>query len=810
MVQRSIIAILSLLIATSIHAQVKYSLSGKVSDVASGGIAYATIALHAPADSSIVKADYSDTDGTYELTNITSGSYILSVSMPGYATYYESMMIDINTTKDITLEAKVEDLKAVTVSAQKPYIERKIDRTIVNLDALLANAGSTAFEALERAPGVSTDNDGNIKLKGRSGVAIYIDDKPTYLSGLELENYLKSLPTGTIKHIEIMTNPPAKYEAAGNAGIINIVTKRNRLAGFFGNASANGQRSRFYRSNNSLNLNYTKNKVGLYANVNGGYRKSYQDLNINRYYKNDDLTPSGAFKQNSYIVKSSSNVSAKVGIDYYMTDKTTIGASFKTLTNPGMDITDNNAGVSDATQAIQRVVKAYNTEEMNFKNKTYNTYLRHLIDSSGSTITLDLDYVTYNSSNDQLFNNIFYTNNGTLTYTDKITGSLPSDISIYAAKTDYTLPINKIASFSAGLKTAHTKTNNAAVYDNTIAGVTTPDYSLTNKFLYDEWIHAAYINYTTKAGPIELQMGLRSEYTTLEGDQLGNAVKPGSTFNRNYLGVFPTLFASWNVDTAALHNLSFSYGRRIDRPYFQDLNPFVSPLDKFTFYTGNPNLKPTYTNNLSLTHSYKGQINTTLTFAKTTDGINETLEISDGIYYSRPNNITTQYTYGLSVEANIQAASWYTINAYTEYDYFQYKSKLYTEQLNAGGPFFYFQANNSFTLGKGWTAEVRGDYQSDIVVAQLKILDFGTLNLGFSKKIMKDAATIRLAVNDILHTRRGSGIINNLRLTDADWNSQLDTRLVSLTFTYRFGKSTSTKQKYKAGGSESEQQRVKG
>ncbi len=806
----SILVLLLSFLMTVTSAQTKISLSGKIVDDKEQAIAYASIALLNTKDSSQVKVEYSDTDGTYEITNIDAGAYFLSVSMVGFTSILKKIDIENNNIENIVLYPSETALATVTVATNRPFIERKIDRVIVNVDALLSNAGSTAFEALERAPGVSTDNDGNIKLKGRSGVAIFIDDKPTYLSGLELENYLKSLPSGTIKHIEIMTNPPAKYEAAGNAGVINIVTKRNRLAGFFGNLSTNIQRSRFWRSNNSINLNFTKNKLSLYTTISGGLRKSYQDLNINRYYKNADNTPSSTFAQNSYIVKKSNNLTAKLGLDYYASEKTTIGFSFKALTNPGLDVTNNKANVTDAQEVFLRRVSALNEENRNFKNQTYNAYIKQMLDTTGSSITLDIDFVTYSADNDQLFNNSFFDKNSTLTYLDQINGGLPSSISIYAAKSDYTLAINKVSNFSAGIKSAFTKTDNAAVYSTTIDDVTTPDYNLSNNFLYNEWIHAAYTNYNTKLGKVEMQLGLRAEYTTLNGDQLGNEIKPGSTFDRKYLSLFPTLFASWNLDTASIHNLSVSLGRRIERPYFQDLNPFVSPLDKFTFYTGNPNLLPTYSYNYSITHSYKSKINTTLSYSKAINAINETLEIVDGIYYSRPNNITTSDSYGLSVEASTQIASWYSLNAYAEYDYFLYKSKLYTEQLNTAAPFFYISATNGFTLGKGWSAEVRGDYQSDVTVAQLIILGYGTLNMAFSKKIFNDAATIKLAFNDILHTRRGSGIINNLRLTDANWNSILDTQLASLTFSYRFGKTTSSKQKYKSGGSESEQQRVKG
>jgi hypothetical protein len=232
-------------------------------------------------------------------------------------------------------------------------------------------------------------------------------------------------------------------------------------------------------------------------------------------------------------------------------------------------------------------------------------------------------------------------------------------------------------------------------------------------------------------------------------------------------------------------------------------------LDKFTFYGGNPGLLPTYSNNFSLTHTFKNRINTSVNYGLTTDGINETLEIRERIYYSRPGNISTNHTLSLSVDGSTDISKWYRLNTYLELGHQIFESALYTEQLNASGTYFAANITNSFQLGKGWNADIRGDYQSDVVYAQLLIKSFGTLNLAAQKKILKDKGSLKLSLSDILFTRRADGIINNLKDTDADWNSRLDTRSATLAFSYRFGKSTSNKPKHNGTGSESEQRRVK-
>ncbi len=798
-----------------LYSQTDCLIKGKLVDKSGSPVELATVVLRNTADSTKALIEYSESDGKFQFSSVGYATYIPEVNYIGFEKYKGGIVVIDSrncmvTLPDIALNTSETMLKEVAVTAKTPYIQRKVDRTVVNVDALIANAGSSTMEALERSPGVSVDANGAIKLKGRSGVMIFIDDKPTYLTGDELTNLLRSMPADGIKQIEIMTNPPAKYEAAGNAGVINIVTKRNKNPGFNGNVTVNATQGQYTRSNNSLNLNLNRQKFSIYSSFNAGVRNSFQDLTINRYYKNADLSPSRSFSQNSYIVPHSRSLSGKIGLDYYVSDRTIIGCSVKGLTTPGSTQTDNFAAVlTPQKDTLQRVI-ADNFDEDSFNNGTFNINLRHNIDTLGSNIVFDADYVRYSSNSAQTFKNYIYGGDGMLQYSDRVNGLLPSDIIIYAAKADYTKPLKSGAKFEAGWKSAFTQTDNEAAYTNTIADTTTIDYNLSNRFLYDEWIHAAYINYSQTFGRVDLQGGLRAESTVLKGNQLGNAQVQGSKFTRSYINVFPTFYASWHLDSLDKNVLSLSYGRRIDRPLFEDLNPFVKPLDKFTFYAGNPNLLSTYSHNISLTHSFKGIVNTSINYGATIDGINETLEIKDGIYYSRPGNIDNSQSLTLSVDATIPLAKWYNLIVYTEGGRLAYKSKLYTEQLNSSGNYMYASLNNSLQFGKGWSGELRGEYQSDIVVSQLLIKSFGTLNFAVAKKFLKGAGSVKLAFNDILYTRRSDGVINNLALTDADWNSDLDTRTAVITFSYRFGKTMNEKPKHNANGSEDEQRRVKG
>ena len=801
------------LFISSTTAQETTEVAGVIIDENNNGVDLALVWLSNPSDSAVVKSKYTTEDGSFVLADIPAGEYLLQVSLLGYTPHQETVVVGNQSQRQVlpavVLKKSTEMLDAVTVSAKVPYVERKIDRTVVNVDALIANEGGDALEAIERAPGVTLDNEGNILLKGRSGFAIYINDKPSYLSGTDLQNYLKSLPAGTVKQIEIMTNPPAKYDAAGNAGVINIIIKKNKLKGVSGNASVGFRQGRYSNSTNSLNLNVNNNKVGFYGNFAAGFWNSYQDLNINRYYRDENGSRTSSFSQNSFGQNNGKYLNGTIGMDYYPSDNTTLGVQYKNNNSPTQRNIDNTARVAAPSGDLRQKVVADNVTDGVFQNEMYSVYANHQFDSTGATtLSINGDFVTYTSASEQDFKNFIYNSAGDLTFQDQIDGEVPSYITIYAAKTDFSTPLAG-GKFDAGLKVAKTETDNEASYFNTVNGVTTKDLGLSNRFLYDEWINAGYVNYGKSIGRVGIQAGLRVENTIMDGHQLGNEQNADTSFTRNYTNAFPTFYATWQVDSANKHMLIFSYGKRIDRPFFQDLNPFISPLDKFTFYSGNPNLLPTFSSNYSLSHTFMNSVTTSLNYSKTRDGINETLEIQDSIYFSRPGNIANSESFSVSVQASLPITDWYRINTYMEANHRKFDSPLYTERLQSEGTFYYGSLTQSFTMKKGWSAELTGTYQSDLVYAQLLIKGYGQISAGVKKNILDGAGTLRLNVSDILKTRIGDGVINNLRLTDADWNSTFDSRRVSLAFSYRFGQVSRKQRRQRGSGSQDEQTRVK-
>lgn len=774
----------------------------------------AIVSLLKASNLSLVKTSFTENDGRFEFTSLEADSFKLLISQPGFKnytspTYFISAKDSVVNLQPIRLETEGKNLQEVSVTTKLPFVERKIDRTIINPEALISNAGGNAMDVLSKSPGIMVDENGNIKLKGKGGVTVYIDDKPTYLTGTALESFLKSLPSAAIKHIEIMTNPPAHYEAAGNAGIINIRTKKNKLKGFNGNLSANYAQGRYPRSYENLGLNFTNKKISVFSNLSYGFYNSFHDLTIQRKYKNEDGTIQSIFDQNTYIKPSGQSLNGRLGLDYYLGDKTTLGISSRGMLDASHVSSYNKANFINGDGSLNSLVIADNNEKTDFKNGSLNLNLRHTFDSTGKMLTADLDYVAYATTIDQSYKNDVYSSDGTNTYKDEQNGKLPSQINIYAFKMDYTHPFKKNAKLDAGLKSSYTQTDNDAIYTITQNNITQYNYNLSNHFKYDEMINAAYVNYAKGFKRMDLQAGLRFESTQLDGRQLGNVMKPASDFKRLYNSLFPTLFWSYKLDTASNHILTFSFGRRINRPYYQDLNPFIRPLDKYTFYEGNPYLRPTFAHNLSLAYSYKSLFTTTFSYNNTLNQIQETIEINEGIYYSRPGNIGSSVQYNLSFEASIPVQKWLTTTIYSEVQHAEYKSKLYTETLNAKGTYWYINANNSFVFKKGWSAELSGEYITNFIDSQFSFGDFGHITIGLQKKILSDRGSLKFSLSDVLWTNRIRGRINNLYLTDANWYGPRDTRVGSITFSYRFGKMTNSKPKHTGSGSETEQGRVK-
>ncbi len=809
----AILAIWLFIAKNPVRAQGISTISGTIINKEKAPLDLITVALYIEMDSTLVKTTFSEPDGKFQFSQVKPGRYLIRFAAVGY-TNMSSNSITVKEGEPMLqlppfiLESKVSELKEVSITGKKSFVEQKLDRVVVNVDALIANAGTTALDVLEKSPGIQVDQNGAISLKGKQGVMVYIDDKPSYLSGADLESYLKSLPASSLEQIEIMSNPPAKYDAAGNGGVINIKTRKGLLKGFNGGLNLSLNHGHRGRSANSLNFNIRDNKFNYFANLSHNYNNSFTDLDINRTYKNEDGSPKSFFNQNSFFDRNGNAFNAKAGADYYQSETTTWGIVLAGMDRKSVQLNNNISNLFNPARVLDSVIKARNEDKINFRNGAVNLNYRHQFDKNGHQITADADYLTYHNKTDQRYINRSYYPGGILKSEDILNGSLPSGINIYAMKTDYSLPLQDAWKMDAGLKSSYTKTDNIADYATTANSITIPDYDKSNHFIYKENINAAYLNLNREGKRLSIQGGLRVENTDSDGNQLGNIMKPDSTFKRNYTDVFPTLYLLYKLDTISMHQVGLNYGRRIDRPYYQDLNPFLSPLDKFTYYVGNPFLKPSYTNGVELSHVYKSKYTTTLSYSNTKDDVGETIEIVDGIYYSRPANIGRKIVKSISFNGSFDPAAWLNVSLYTEVTNIKTTSDFYTGKLNSSGTYVYVGPTASLKLGKGWDTELSGNYRSRLVNAQFVLQSIWQANVAAQKKI-STKTTLKLSINDLFYTKINKGTINNLAQTEANWINKSDSRYVVFSLSYRFGKAFSTPNKQDGSGADDEKNRVK-
>jgi iron complex outermembrane recepter protein len=788
-------------------------IEGTVIDGNTKTIESATIALLRIKDSSVAKISVADKTGKYAFENVSAGAYLVSISAVGHAKAY-SPTFEVSGTgnsivlKTIELIPVAKNLAGVTVTSQKPLIEQKVDRTVVNVEASITNVGNSALEVLEKSPGITVDKDGNISLKGKQGVSVMIDGRPSNLGGADLAALLRSMSASQLEQIEIMTNPPAKYDAAGNSGIINIKTKKNKQFGYNGSITTTYAQGRYARFNESVNFNYRNGKINMFTNL--GYNRGHrgEDLDISRNFR-DASTKNilSVFDQQSDMVNQNHFYSGKIGLDYFASKKTTIGFVVNGFTNSKLWRSYTNTNIFDPNNVLQSKTKAFSENDSKWKNLSGNINFKTTIDTTGQELTADLDYIQYRSTNAQPLISSYFDKMGNLTKTpDTLMGTLPQDITIYSGKIDYVLPLKKDAKFEAGIKSSYVKTDNNASYDTLRNGQSIHDFNRSNHFLYEENINALYVNYSR---PLSKkwngQFGLRLENTNAKGDQLTT----GINFKRNYTQLFPTVYLQYMANEK--NSFVINYGRRINRPDYEDLNPFINFIDRYTFEQGNPNLKPQFSHNIELSHTYKNFLTTTLNYSNTTDIIQQVLEQNEltNETFIKKANIATQKQFGIALSANFNIKKWWTSSVYANLAHNQYKGIVNNEYISIGLPMFMTQVQQQFKWGKGWAAEVSGFYRSKAVEGVIYINPIVQVNAGFSKQVLKGKGSLRLNFRDIFNGSRFKGY-SKYGTVDAQFTNINDNRSGSISFTYRFNKG-----KLKAnggrreGGASDEQNRVK-
>lgn len=795
-----------ILAAASAVAQSSGKLSGNV--VKDGQpVDNVTITLLRARDSATIKLSVTNKEGVYVFDNIPGGQYLISATAVGHRKAWSatvnlspgSPMVQVPSIQIFTSST---DLAEVTVSSKRALVEQRIDRTIVNVDASITNIGTSVLEVLEKAPGVTVDRDGNVSLKGKDGVLIMIDGRPTQLNGADLANLLRNMNSSQLDQLEIMTNPPAKYEAAGTSGIINLKTKKAVTAGFNGSASIAYSQGKYPKTNEGFNFNYRNAKFNLFTNLSHNYQKRFQVMNIDRNILNDqDNSIMKIFNQVTTRNLDGNAYNAKIGIDFFADKRTTFGAVVNLNARQASSGNPNITQISNSAKQLETVTDAFVNTESDWKSINANLNYRRILDKKGKEITSDIDFIKNSTDNDLFMVNSYADASGNpISKADTLTGLLPQEINVYSAKVDYLHPLGKDARFEAGVKTSIVRTDNDARYDSVQYGQIVPDLNRSNHFIYQENINAAYLNLSAPLSKrITAQFGLRMENTNATGKQKTT----GENFSRHYTQLFPTAYFQYKLNDN--NNIGANFGRRIRRPNYQSMNPFIRFLDRYTYSQGNPSLKPSISNTVELTHTWKNQLTTTLNYTHVKDIIQEVIQQKGEEAYNMPENVSKLNTVGLSVNANTPITKWWTSNINANVNYDKYDGVINNDPVRLSATSFVINFTEQFKVSKTFSAELNGTYRSGWLEGVTRVRPVAFMGAGISQQILKGKGTVRLTARDIFYSQKMNG---RSRYSNVDVNirQRSETQILTIGFTWNFNKGKKIAPVKRTGGSAGEEQ----
>lgn len=778
--------VLSINMSTAFAQEIAGKINGKITDESGKVLDYATISLIKSSDSSTVKVLFSDEQGNYTFDQIKNGNYYVQAELLGFSkNKSESFQISESkhsvVLKDIKLSVNNKELETIVITARKPLIERKPDMLVVNVENSTLAAGNNALEILERSPGITVDKDDNISLNGKQGIMVMIDGKDTHLSSTQLANLLRSTDGNTLQSVEIINNPSAKYDAAGGSGIINIKLKKNKVAGTNGTFNLGGGRGNGYKGNTSLNINHKNNNVSLFGTYSYQQNDRTNLIDIYRIVgKNTDFT---SFVQNNSMNSQFGSHSLRTGIDVQTSDKNTLSLQLSGLLNNSEDNNTSNVQIGSFESPLDSTLAATSQFDNQFKNYSINLNNTYNIDTLGSKLSADIDFSSFFEDNSADYGNFFYNKDGSVMRDPLLLQSnMPSTIHIQSYKTDYTHPFNEKSGLEAGLKYANVKTDNNLKFSEYIDENWENVANRSNHFIYTERVAAAYLNYHTKFKNIGIQTGLRTEYTTSNG----NSITLGSEVKRDYIDFFPNISLSY--DLSDNNQFSLSYSKRINRPPYGVLNPFNYFLDKYTYQQGNPYLQPEYIHAFSLNYTLMKRFNFSTGYEIRKNAIIEIMKQNDADKTTlvTNENIAQQEQWFLNANLPIKFTNFWSSNTNVTTFYLGFKSNQIESPISYGQLAFQGNSNHTFQLLPTLSADATVNYQSGLRYSIYKIGQSWSLDLGVNKSFKDKRANVKLAISDIFNTQS-----QHVSTQYANLNTSIDqkreTRVLRLSLSYSFG-----------------------
>ncbi|WKV13874.1 TonB-dependent receptor [Marivirga harenae] len=757
---KTFLSLITLTLLLSSFAQAQTGLiKGVLIDTQNASLPYSNVAIYQATDSSLVTGSITNENGLFSI-NVEYGEYYLKISAVGFETYISKSIVvnATNSTVDVStirLQEDVQVMDAVEVKAMRPQVVVEADKMIVSVEGTAMAAGATAYEVLEKSPGVFVDQDGNIQLNGKSGVQVMIDGRRSYLSATDLQNMLQGMSADNIKTIEIINNPSAKYDAEGNAGIINITLKKNSIQGINGSINASYRYNEMQNYNSGIQLNHKKGKWNSFVNADLSQRGRIRDAGFYREITQTDGTLT-IFDQTGKEYVNRVIPSIRVGTDYDINDMQSVGVMVNVY---GQDVYhDFNIDTDLEQGANDFMINSDNQIDYQFLNTQANLHYVHKLDTNGTKITTDLNYVRlFNDGGSTFTNSYFQENNSEPFAVERLENENPFAYDIYSAQVDFEGKLLDEIKVEAGLKASHVVSDNLLNFYEIEDNQKTLDRNRSNHFIYTEQIFAGYSSFAGAIGEkVSYKVGLRGEQTVSSGESLTlNTVN-----ERNYFNLFPSFFLQHNISDQ--YQVNYNYSRRIDRPNYHNLNPFVMYLDPYTWAQGNPYLRPQFTHSMSVTQTILGQYNLVLNYGLTSDFIAEvpTQNPEDGTTVFIQENIDDQVNYSATAVIPFQPFKWWSINSNISVFHQEFTTYLNGNQVENNATSAFARMGNTFILPNDFKLELNGDYRSNTVWGLYAIGEQWGIDFAVKKSFMDKKFDASINITDIFRTRRFEGSSN--------------------------------------------------
>lgn len=784
--QKTIALSLTLFFSLNLLAQTA-TIKGKVVDsLSSNPLTPATVQIFEKAQKKLVNGNVSSGSGIIS-AQLPYGAYYAVIEFTGYKplTTPDFVLSPSNTIHDfgtIKLASKATTLQGVVVQAQRSYMELSLDKKIFTVGQDLANAGGTATDVLSNIPSVTVDPEGGVKLRGSDNVRILIDGKPSGLVSIKGSGGLQGLPANLIDKVEIITNPSARYEAEGNAGIINIVLKKDKRQGLNGSVDV----ITGYPANLGLaaNFNYRHKSFNFFINYGVSYRnqpgvgKLYQEV-----YRNDSTFIT---KQNSEMILKGLNNNIRGGLDYYFNEKSIVTASYLFRRSDADRTSDIwYEDYLSNTSNLQSITNRTQDETEDEPNSEYTLSYKKSFEKKDHELSATAKYIDNWESSNQLFTQNTFNSNRTIDPSKSLLQQSLNDEyeKQWLFQIDYIQPIGKEGKFEAGVRSSfRNMINDFVVNEKNTSGQFVPLPNLDDIFHYDENIHGAYGIIANKQNKVSYQAGLRAEWTDVK-----TVLEKTAQINpRNYANLFPS--AHFTVDLGKENAVQISYSRRVRRPFYNDLSPFMTYSDARNFFSGNPDLDPEFSDVGEIGHIKefeKGSLTSSLYYRNTKGRIERIRQVdSEGRSVTLPQNLNSEKAWGAEFTSTWRPTTWWKFDLSANFFHADIDGSNILKSYKTSTYSWFARQTSRFTLPHGIELQGRTNYEAAQKTAQGKRKALYFVDFSATKDVFKGKGTLNFSVLDVFNSRIGRNITQGINFyTESE--SQFRKRQLNLTLNYR-------------------------